>query len=202
MINKFEYFRERTGIEIPQNILKHYSNNKNINSEFIRLFTSQLDSLEQGVTPDLSILISEKFAQRILNEIFKFSLEERISALYDKLCEHHNYKKELISENTEDFIVEEILYTVIDYNYKENRFEFPLIQKAYETFGSNTEEIKVVLVLYGHCGGEGGIIVRGKNIGYDTGYTHSDESEIEYKGKKYLYRGFSFEDYEKLHQPI
>ncbi len=202
MQNKFKYFKEKTGIEIPQNIVKHYLNGKNGDSEFMRLFKSQIDDLEKESTPYLNILISEKFAERIINEIFKFSLEERITYLFNKLCEHHNYKKEILSEDIQDFVVEEILYTVFDYNYKENRFEFPLIQKAYETFDSNTEEIKVVLVLWGHCGGEGGIIVRGENIGYDIGYTHSDLSEIENNGKFYSYLGFPPKNYESLHKPV
>lgn len=47
MNNKFEYFAEKTGIEIPQNVLNHYLNGKNSNSEFIRLFKSQIDDVEK-----------------------------------------------------------------------------------------------------------------------------------------------------------
>ena len=82
MNNKFEYFAEKTGIEIPQNVLNHYLNDKNSNSEFVRLFKSQIDDVEKTLSPDLSILVSENFAKEILKLIYEFSYEERITILF------------------------------------------------------------------------------------------------------------------------
>jgi len=203
MNNKFEYFAERTGIEIPQNVLNHYLNGKNSNSEFVRLFKSQIDDVEKTLNPDLSILVSENFAKEILKLIYEFSYEERTTILFKDICHYNNYEENIkFDTSIEDFVIEEILYTVVDYSYKENKFKFPLVQKAYETIGSNTEEIKVVLVLWAHCGGQGGIIIRGKNIGFDSFCVHTDYSEVEFNGKNYSYKGFPSKEYERLHKPI
>lgn len=203
MLNKFAYFREKTGIEIPQNIVNHYLNGKNSNSEFIRLFKSQIDNLEKTFSPDLSVLISENFAKEILKLIYEFSYEERITVLFKDICHYNNYDEKIkFDTSIEDFVIEEILYTVVDYSYKENQFKFPLVQKAYETLDSNSEEIKVILILWVHCGGEGGIIIKGKNIGFDSFYVHTDYSEVVFNGKTYCYKGFPSEEYERLHQPV
>lgn len=201
--DQFDYFKKQTGIQIPQNVVENYLNNKNNNSEFIRLFKYQVDSVEKGHYPELSILISEKFAKEILTLIHEYSYSERITNLFQEIFDYNNYNKELkIETNIEEFVIEEILYSVIDYNYIENKFKFPLIQKAYENIGSKTEELKVILILWTHCGGEGGIIVRGRNIGFDSGYAHGDFSVVNFKDKKYEYSGFLFEEDEKIHKPI
>ena len=200
---KFDYFKKKTGIQIPQNVVENYLSGKNNNSEFIRLFKHHFDSLEKDYDPELSILISPKFAKEILTLIHEYSYEKRISTLFQEIFDYNNYGKELnIETNIEDFVIEEILYAVIDYNYIENKFKFPLIQKAFENINSNTEEIKVILILWTHCGGEGGLIVRGKNTGFDSGYSHGETLELDFKGKKYEYKGFVFEDIEKIHKPI
>lgn len=199
----FNFFTSQTGIQIPQNVLNIYSNGDNDNSEFIRLFKPQIDSIKKGYNPELKVLISENFAKEILNIIFEFSYEERITVLFQNICKYNNYGDKIkFDTNIEDFVIEEVLYSIVDYNYKENCFKLPIIQKAYEKINSNSEELKVFLVLWCDCGGEGGLIVRGKNIGCDTGYTHSDSSEIEFNGKTYEYDGYLFEKHEKLHKPI
>jgi hypothetical protein len=199
----FNYFTKQTEIQIPQNVLKYYVNGGNNNSEFIRLFKYQIDSLEKGYNPELSVFISEKFAKEILTLIHEYSYEERTTTLYQEIFDNKSYGKELkFDTNIEKIVIEEVLYSVTDYNYKENRFKFPLIQKAYQNVNSNPEEIKVVLVLWSDCGGEGGLIVRGKNIGYDTAYSHSETSEIEFNGKTYEYQGFLSEECERLHKLI
>lgn len=200
---QFDYFKKKTGIQIPQNVIENYLSDKNNNSQFIRLFKDQVDSIEKGYNPILLILISPKFAKEILTLIYEYSFEDRTTTLFQEIFDYNNYSKELkIDTNIEDFVIEEILYSVIDYNYIENKFKFPLIQKAFENIESNAEEIKVILILWGHCGGEGGLIVRGKNTGFDSGYAHEDSSVVEFRGKKYEYRGFLFEEYEKIHKPI
>lgn len=199
----FDYFKKETGIQIPQNVVENYLSGKYDNSEFIRLFKHQVDSIEIGSYPELGILISPKFAKEILTLVHEYSFEERTTTLFQEILDHNNYGKELkIETSLEDFVIEEILYAIIDYNYIENKFKFPLIQKAYENINSKIEELKVVLILWGHCGGEGGLIVRGKNIGFDTGYSHGESSEVEFRGKKYEYKGFLFEEHEKIHKPI
>ncbi|REH00851.1 hypothetical protein [Flavobacterium aquicola] len=199
----FNYFTSQTGIQIPQNVLNIYSNGDTDNSEFIRLFKPQIDSIKKGYNPELRVLISENFAKEILTLIHEYSYEERITTLYKEIFNNKNYGKELkLDTNMDKIVIEEVLYSVTDYNYKENTFKFPLIQKAYKKINSNPEEIKVFLVLWCDCGGEGGLIVRGKNIGCDTGYTHSDSSEIEFNGKIYEYDGYLFEKHEKLHKAI
>lgn len=203
MNNKFEYFKEKTGIEIPQNIVKHYLNRKNSDSEFMRLFKSQIDDVEKGLNPDLYILVSENFAKEILKLIYEYSYDERVTILFKNICDYNNYGKNIKFDTAiEVFVIEEILYTVNDYDFKQNQFKFPLIQKAYENIALNTEEIKVILLLWGHCGGKGGVIVRGKNIGYDSFCVHTDYSEVEYNGNFYSYQGFPPEEYETLHTPV
>ena len=46
------------------------------------------------------------------------------------------------------------------------------------------------------------LIVRGKNIGYNSGYPHNEYNEIYFNGKKFEYPGFKFEEFEKPHKPI
>ena len=199
----FNYFEKQTKIQIPQNVQEYYLNGDNYNSQFIRLFKSQIDSVKRGDYPYLSVLISEKLAKEILKLVYEFSYDERITTLFQKVLNYNNYKKDIkFDTSVEDFVIEEILYSTIDYNYKEDKFDFPLIQKAYENINSNHQELKVVLILWADCGGEGAIIVRGKNTGYDTGYPHSESTEIVFNEKTYEYRGFLFENYEKLHKPI
>lgn len=199
----FDYFTDQTGIQVPENVLQTYLNGKNNNSEFLRLFKFQIDSLEQGSAPDLRVLISEKFANEILTLIHKYPYEKRTTVLFQEVYDYQYKGREIkIEPDVGDFVIEEILYNVIDYNYRENRFDFALVQEAYQNLGSDPEEMKVVLILWSHCGGEGGLIVRGKNVGYNTGYTHGESSEIEFNTKKYEYDGFLFEENERLHKPI
>jgi hypothetical protein len=199
----FKYFTDQSGIQIPKNVLQIYLSGKNNNSEFFRLFKSHIDSLKRGSVPDLSVLISEKFVNEILTLIHKYPYENRTTILFQEVYDYQYKGREIeIGKDVEDFVIEEILYSVNDYNYKENRFDFPLVQEAYQNLGSDTEQMKVVLLLWGHCGGEGGLIVRGKNVGYDTGYTHDESSQIEFNRKIYEYKGFLFEKHEELHKPI
>lgn len=183
--------------------MENYSLDKHNDSEFIRLFKYQIDNLEKGHSTDLNVLVSEKFAKEILRVIYEYSYEERITILFQQVFNYYNYGKELkFDTSIEDFVIEEILHSTSDYNYKENKFKFPLTQKAYENINSNLEELKVVLVLWSHCGGEGGLIIRGRNIGFDTGYTFGEYSTVEFNGKFYEYEGFLFEEHEKIHKPI
>lgn len=199
----FNYFTQETGIEIPQVIVKHYLNGNNNNSQFIRLFKSEIESVKNGNYPHLNVLISEKFAKEILKLIFEHSYNERITTLFQKIFDYNNYGKGIkIDTSIEDFVIDEILYSIVDYNYRNDSFDFPIIQKAYENINSDHNEMKVVLVLSVDCGGEGGIIVRGKNEGFDINYSHTESLDLEFNGKKYEYKGFVFEEYEKLHQPI
>lgn len=202
----FNYFTSQTGIEIPLNVLKIYSEGKNNNSNFIRLFKSHVEHLEKGILPELRILISEKFAFEILNLINKYPVQDQYDVLFSKLelYDLFFYKGKKMKEglHTEKLLIEEIFYIVNDYNYKKNIFNFPLIQEAYQNLDSNPEVMKVILVLSGDCGGESGLIVRGKNLGYDTLYTHGESSEIEFNGQTYEYDGYLFENYERLHKII
>jgi hypothetical protein len=198
----FNYYTSQTGIIIPQNVQKYYLNYDG-NSRFLEFLKSQIDSTKKGYYPELLVLISEKFAKEILTLIFKFPYEERITDLFKIVCEYNKYGKDIIIERSiEDFVIEEILYSVIDYNYKENKFGFPLIQKAYKNINFNSEEVKIILRLWIDCGGEGGLIIRGKNVGCDTVYSHNEDSKIKFNGKIYEYKGFFFEEYEKSHKPF
>lgn len=202
---QFNYFTSQTGIEIPLNVLKIYSEGKNNNSNFIRLFKSHVEHLEKGILPELRILISEKFAFEILNLINRYPAYDRYNILfnslelYDPIYEGKKMKEGL---HTEKLLVELIFYLVNDYDYAKSSFKFPLIQEAYQNLDSNPEMMKVIFVLSGDCGGESGLIVRGKNLGYDTWYTHGESSEIEFNGQTYEYDGYLFENYERLHKLI
>ncbi len=197
----FRYFKKKTGIEMPQNILSLYKNNKNSNSEFIRLFGSHVNSMKKNNQPELRVRISEEFAMEILKLIHEYPLEERVNSLLQEIYDlYYEGRKISIDTSEEKCVAEEILYWVEDYNSKENRFSFPLIQRAYENLGSNPQNINLILILWAHCGGEGGIVVRGKNIGYDAGYTHGESSEIEFNGKTFEYEGYLSENLEKPHR--
>lgn len=191
------FFYEKTGIEIPEKIISLYSLHRNKEFDFLRLFEAQYEDVKNGLSPYLSILISEEFAKEILNLIYEYSYEERVTILFQEICNYNKEKKINIESNIEDFVLEEILFSVNDYNYIENKFDFFLIQKAYENIGSDFNKMKVILILFGDCGGEGGIIVRGKNRGFSSNYTHGEFSEIEYGGNKVKYLGYLFEQYEK-----
>ncbi len=202
----FDYFFKHTSIQIPKNVLKSYQKNQNKNSQFIRLFKSQIASIRKGSTDHLSVLVSEKFALEILKIIDEIPSQKRYNVLFHKLEMYdpsfYNGKKMIPSLDSVKLIIEEVFCYLNDYDFKENKFKFPLIQKAYENLKSNYNEMKVILILYGDCGGEGGIIVRGKNIGFDSGYPHGESSEIEFNDITYEYKGYFFEKYEKLHKPI
>lgn len=201
----FSHFTSQTGIEIPFNVLKIYSDGKNNNSNFIRLFRSDVENLKKGILPELRILISEKFALKILKLINKYPVQDQYDVLFNNLELYDPiYKGKKMKEglHTEKLLIEEIFYMVNDYDYTKNSFNFPLIQEAYQNLDSNPEIMKVILVLSGDCGGESGLIVRGKNLGYDTSYTHGESSEIEFKGQTYEYDGYLFENYERLHKLI
>lgn len=202
----FNYFYKHTSIEIPKNIIKSYKKNQNQNSEFIRLFKYQIESLKKGYIPELSVLISEKFALEILKVIDETPIKERYNDILQKLemydTSFYNGKKIFPSLDSIKLIIEEVFGYLSDYDFKNNRFKFPLIQKAYENLNSNYNEMKVILILYGDCGGVGGIIVRGKNIGFDSGYSNLESSQIEVNGETIEYDGYLFEKHERLHKPI
>ncbi len=202
----FDYFHKHTSIEIPKNIVKSYETNQNQNSQFIRLFKSQIESIKRGSKPELSILISENFVLEILKIIEGIPIQERYDMLFQKLevydTSFYKGRKMTLSLDSVKSIIEEILCYLNDYDYKENRFKFPLIQKAYEKLTSDCNEMKVILILYADCGGEGGIIVRGKNIGCNSGYPFNESSEIEFNGETIEYSGYFFEEHERLHKPV
>jgi hypothetical protein len=200
----FSDFITQSGIEIPQNILSNYKNGENNNSDFVRLFKLNFDSV-QKLNPELRILISESFVLEILNLINKFPKQNRFDILFQELENYDNFyngKKMQIDLDTKKLLTEDLLYYVNDYNYNDNRFKFPLIQKAYENLDSNPEVMKVILILYADCGGEGGIIVRGKNHGFDTGYLHDEFSTIEFEGTIVEYDGYTKQSYERLHKVV
>ena len=216
MINHMaNFFAQQTGIEIPKDVLKFYAlhEKKDIDFEFIRLFKYQYESCKNGQKPYLSVLISEAFALEILKLIYAIPNEERMEVLFNKISNHsfNGINKKIYFENNklysgidhnpieddiEEFILDEIFYSVNDYDYAKNEFNFHLIQTAYENLQSDCENIKVILILYADCGGEGGIIVRGKHLGYSAGYAHIDESYIVFNEKRIAYRGFIQEKYE------
>jgi hypothetical protein len=206
MEETFNYFTHHTGIELPKNILKNYSKGKNNKSEFVRLFKSNVDSIKKGSSATLSVLISEKFVLEILKIIDRIPKQVRYNILFEKLEMYdksfYNKKRMIPSLDSEKLIIEEVLCYLNDYDFKANRFKFPLIQEAYENLNSNYNEMKVILILYGDCGGEGGIIVRGKNVGFDSGYPHGESSEIKFNGEIIEYDGYFFENHERLHKPI
>lgn len=202
----FDFFHKNTSIEIPKNIVKFYEKNQNQNSQFIRLFECQVESINKGNKPDLSILISEKFVLEILKIIEEIPVQERLNILFKKLEMYDNsfYKGKKMTPSLDSIklIIEEILFYLNDYDYKENKFKFPLIQKAYENLKLDYNEMKLILILSADCGGEGGIIVRGRNVGFDSGYPHSEFSEIEFNGEIIQYRGYFFEKHERSHIPV
>lgn len=201
----FNYFTEQTEIQIPQNIKENYLNDRNNNSEFVRLFKSNFDSIKKDNYPDLRILISERFAIEILKLIYNYPKQERYNILFQELEMYDIfYKGKKMANNldSEKLLIEEILFYVSHYDYRKNQFKFPLIQRAYKNLDSNPDEMKVILILYASCGGEGGIIVRGKNLGYDSGYAYHESSEIEFNDEVFEYDGYSSEKQERIHKPI
>ena len=200
----FSDFITQSGIEIPQNILRNYKNGENNNSDFVRLFKLNFDSV-QKLNPELRILISESFVLEILKLINEFPKQNRYDILFQELESYDNFyngKKMQIDLDTEKLLTEDLLYHINDYNYNDNRFKFPLIQKAFENLDSNPEVMKVILILYADCGGEGGIIVRGKNLGFDTGYLHDELSTFEFEGTIFEYDGYTKQNYERLHKVV
>tara|TARA_R110002072_G_scaffold294963_3_gene465571 strand:+ start:525 stop:1298 length:774 start_codon:yes stop_codon:yes gene_type:complete len=215
------YFAEKTGILIPKEVLDFYSlhENENMDLEFVRLFKHQYESIKDGGNPYISVLISEKLAIEIVKLCMTIPEHNRIEILFDKIKNHsfnkigekmyfkndklyNSFKNKPIEEDYEEFVLDEILYSVNDYDFRNNRFNFSLIQQAYENIGSEINNIKAILILWVHCGGEGGIIVKGKNVGYETGYAHIDDLDLNFNGKNIKYRGFLHEENEKIYTEI
>lgn len=202
--SQFELFTRHTGIDIPKNVINCYLG-KYGNYEFIRLFKANFDSIEKDYYPELRVLISEKFVLEILKVIYSFPKEEIYNTLFSNLEMYNSFyegKKMTNSLDSEKLLIEELLYFINDYDYRKNQFKFPLIQKAFENLDSNPNVMKVILILYGSCGDEGGIIIRGKNLGYDSSLAHGESSEIEFNEEVFQYEGFSFEKFERIHKPI
>lgn len=198
----FNDFTEETGIRIPQNIKELYLDSNNSSSEFVRLFKANFQSSKN---PQLSILISEKFVLEILNLINNYPENDRYGLLFRDLETYDTFykgKKMKPDLDSEKLLIEEILYYVSHYDYKNNQFKFPIIQRTYEKLNSNQDLMKVILILYGSCGGEGGIIVRGENVGHDCGYAHGEMSEIKMYEDTIEYRGYSSIAYERSHLAI
>ncbi|WP_298901606.1 hypothetical protein [uncultured Psychroserpens sp.] len=209
-------FASTTGIDIPKEIVDFYElhEDKNIDFEFIRLFRDLYGSSKKGEYPYISLLISENFALEILKLIYAIPDTNRMEILFESIKNHpfngihtkiylknntlyRSIDDKPIAEDTEEFIIEEILFAVNDYDYRSNSFNFPLIQKAYESLNSDSSNIKVILILSVDCGGEGGIIVRGKHMGYSASYAHIDESYVMFNEKRIAYSGFLCEDSER-----
>lgn len=214
----FEYFHNQTGVEIPYNIQHNYLDDKNNNSEFVRLFKSLIDSLERDNKPGFNILISERFANEILKVIYEIPKNERIEIVFKEISNHsfneikniylknnelyNGVNDKPINEETEKFLLDQVFFTVNNYDLRNNKFNFKWVQKAYENLGSDSFYIKVILTLWAHCGGEGGIIIRGMKTGFNSGYAYNETSEIEFNGKIFEYMGYAFEESERPHTPI
>ncbi|MGH1388448.1 hypothetical protein [Kordia sp.] len=205
-------FTLNTGIEIPKNVLDFYTTHesKNINFQFPRLFSYVCQSSGK---PEMTVLLSEEFAVEILNLIYAIPEENRMQTLFNQIKanefneindKYHLKNNKLYNgtnpkpsnDDVEEFILDEIFFSVNDYDYKNNKFNFPLVQKAYKNLGSDSNYMKVILILWADCGGEGGIIVRGKNTGYCSGYAHIDDSVIVFNEKTIMYRGYMSEKHE------
>ncbi|MBI1306957.1 MAG: hypothetical protein GC181_10180 [Bacteroidetes bacterium] len=210
------FYAAKTGIEIPQTILDFYADGVNQDAEdgFIQAFKVEYENAKQGYLPEMSILISESFASEILKLYFAVPEKERIETTLAHIKNHpfnemgnkfysknnqlyHSHNNQLVDEDNDVFLLDEIFYAVKDYDVKENQFNFSLVQKAYENCGCDDQNIKVILLLWAHCGGEGGLIVKGKNTGYETGYAYLDDVKILYQNKVFRYPGFLKEEFEK-----
>lgn len=209
----FQYFYAKFGIEVPIEIQSHCLDVGNGESEFMLLFKSLIRDIQIGYQPHFVVQISEAFANEILKLVFEVPDKERVDFLFKQISNHsfngiknliikdnqlfNTFTKENIKDNVEEFIISEIFYAVNDYDTLNDRFNFGLVQNAYERLGSNQLDFKLVLILWMLNGGEGGVILRGKHAGYSCSYAHHEFKEIEVSGRKFVYPGFLSSEYEK-----
>ena len=155
-------------------------------------FWSAMKKLPQNNSRScFTVQINSRFARKIVE--FYQQLEEQ---------EIQNLIKELESfENPTEFSHNILEYLLIDgpnnYDYQANTFKISLLQKAYKSIGLDTNNIKVLLTIWAHCGGWGGLIIRGYNAAYHGGGMHGHYLEVSVNGKLYEYNSNFYEQMEE-----
>lgn len=200
--------KDKKGIEIPQNIIDLYDQyDKELRDT---AFITTLESIAERISNDyepIEILMSEAFAREVIRLMDLVKEEHGLEHLFQQIKNHEFNKikncdlihEKLINtktgqpfnEDLEEFVYSEILYTVNDYDFKKNRFNYPLLQQAFENLNSDINLIKCILVLYADCGGLGGIIFKGLKAGHHIDHSYDDPiHDIVHNGKNIEYQGF------------
>lgn len=178
----------RIGVKLPNEIRQFYLDGFLSNETFWKT----IERINFNENFQLVIQIDDIFAKEIIKTLLNLSSNE---------------KKELIAEETQGNVVPnfEILVNsylteyVNKYNPETNQFQRKYIQKSYKKLGNNSSHLKIVLCLWAHCGGWGGIIIKGKNAGFNGGGMHGHYKTVTVDSKEYEYNSNFYENMEKSH---
>ena len=175
----FNKLQKIIGISIPNDIVNYYLDIPRKNDDFSRM---ALQLINKERKPLIFVQIIPEFAIKIIKNIEKLNQNE-IRYLKNELQKITNET----CETTQEIISFILVDGVNLYNIELNKFQISIINKTYEETDFNTNNIKVLLCNWMHCGGWGGIVLRGKNVGYEGGAMHGHYLEVDYKGIKYEY---------------
>lgn len=176
---------------LPKEIRSFYVGLKRTSNDL----TSTIENVySQKSKPSIIIQISSNLAKRVISNFLKLSSRE-ISDLDEAI---NCFDKESLQgfDNT-------LSYLLIDgvnfYDVNTNKFQLPIINRAYEDIESNRNELKIIMLTWAHCGGWGGLILNGIKAGFDGGGMHGHYLEVEHEGQKYEYNSNFYEHMEKHH---
>lgn len=187
-ISRIELAESRLGIRFTDKIREFYITEQYVENEFWRL----IDNINYKSNIPITVQIDKPFAKKIIETLLKLNSNEQ-----EILIKKQSRGSTLLSMDT---ILKLHLTTYLNYyNPKLNRFHNEIIQSCYEYFQSDDSHLKVILSLWAHCGGWGGIIIKGKNKGFHGGGMHDHYQTVTFKNVDYEYNSNSHESMESDH---
>lgn len=137
---------------------------------------------------------SKVFAQHILETYLSKSDTEK-EYISSEIEIHDTAKSK--SPHTSDLfflMVESCIY----FDWSNNKFTLPFLQKEYERLGSDKNLLNHILITWCHCGGCGGILLNTPKKGFEA-ICEGDEDMIKYNGEEYPFCNSPYNDQLKHH---
>ncbi|SHN43968.1 hypothetical protein [Chitinophaga sp. CF418] len=179
---EFSQVEELHQIEIPADIKYFYEHvgapENDFHREIRRLCT-------EGSKASLIVQINASFAMAIIEAYKALTADEKADLKHqvEKLDIHNELQR---SPNMLSYLLSE---GIDHYDFGEDAFRIPVIQTARSKVIADKPYFNVVLFLWAHCGGWGGIVLRGEHPSYDGGGTHGEEYlEVASEGEIFEYR--------------
>jgi hypothetical protein len=187
----FEQLQQVLKVSVPEDIIVHYTSKPCVRNDFTR---TVFEASTHGYVPELVVQITPEFAKQIADTFTHLKAEEKLQL-----------EEEIKNVDAENFnwFTNTLSYLLIDgvrkYNVETNTFAISVIDAAYIKLLSNIDLMRLILKTWEHCGGWGGVVLRGEKTGYDGGGSHDRFAGIEYNGETYEYSSNFFGSIEKHH---